>query len=55
MFYQIVTVNGGTGDWNKLIDMFEADNDSEANFHAEKHFPDLEWYVLNEDGENINS
>jgi len=52
--YQIVTMNEGTGGWNPPNEIFNAGNDSEANAYAEEHHPDLEWYILNEDGENIN-
>jgi len=58
--YQIVTMNGGTGDSNPPVETFEATNDKDANAYAEKHYPDIdtnplrEWYILNESGENIN-
>ena len=52
--YQIVTMNEGTGDWNPPIETFLADNDSDANAYAEAHYQALEWYILNESGENIN-
>ena len=52
--YQIVTMDGGTGDWNAPIETFQAANDSDANAYAEAHYPDLEWYILNGSGENIN-
>ena len=52
--YQIVTMNGGTGDWNPPVETFEAANDAEANTHAEEHHPELEWYILDIDGANIN-
>ena len=52
--YQIVTMNEGTGDWNAPIETFQADNDSDANAYAEAHYQALEWYILNESGENIN-
>ena len=52
--YQIVTMNGGTGDWNPPVETFEAANDAEANTHAEEHYPELEWYILDIDGANIN-
>jgi hypothetical protein len=53
--YQIVTMNEGTGDWNTPIETFLADNDSDANAYAEAHYQAVEWYILNESGENINS
>ena len=52
--YQIVTMNGGTGDWNPPVETFEAADDAEANTHAEEHYPELEWYILDIDGANIN-
>ena len=52
--YQIVTMNGGTGDWNPPVESFDAANDKDDNAYAEEHYPELEWYILNESGENIN-
>ena len=52
--YQIVAMDGGTGDWNAPIETFQAANDSDANAYAEAHYQALEWYILNESGENIN-
>jgi hypothetical protein len=52
--YQIVTMNEGTGDWNLPVETFAAADDAEANAYAESHYPALEWYILNESGENIN-
>jgi len=42
-----------SGEWD-IIEEFEADDDSAANAYAEDHYPDDEWYVLDERGRNIN-
>jgi len=36
------------------VETFWADSDDEANAYAEAHYPELEWYILNGSGENIN-
>ena len=41
------------GDWD-IIEQFEAQDDQEANAYAEEHHSDLDWYILNNDGQNIN-
>lgn len=51
--YDLVTMVESTGDWN-YIAHFEAIDDDAANKWAEKHYPKLEWYVLDDKGENIN-
>jgi hypothetical protein len=52
--YTIVTMHGGTGDWSPPVETFAAADDAKANAYAEAHYPALEWYILNESGENIN-
>jgi len=60
--YQLVTMNGETGDWEPPFDTVYADSDEKANAYAEEHYPDTdstdwllrEWYILDEDGDNIN-
>ena len=37
-----------------IVEIFEAKNDAAANRYAEKNYPDTEWYVLSENGQNIN-
>lgn len=36
------------------VEEFYADSDEAANTYAGAHYPDLEWYVLDGDGDNIN-
>ena len=47
--YQIVTRN------REPLETFKAGSDKAANTYAEEQYPDLEWYVLNEAGYNINA
>ena len=47
--YQIVTRN------REPLEPFKAGSDKAANTYAEEQYPDLEWYVLNEAGYNINA
>jgi len=50
------------GDWEPPFDTVYADSDEKANAYAEEHYPDTdstdwllrEWYILDEDGDNIN-
>jgi len=41
------------GHW-EVLERFLASGDIEASNYAEANYPDLEWYVLNARGENIN-
>ena len=53
-FYTITTVNDGTGEYNwPPLSTFYGTAD-EANAYAEEYFSEHEWYVLDEDGDNIN-
>ena len=52
--YHIVLMDGSTGDWDSTGITFEAGSDAEANAYAEEHHSDLDWYILNNDGANIN-
>jgi hypothetical protein len=38
----------------EIIDRFTAMSNDEANDYAAKHHPNVEWYVLNCTGKNIN-
>jgi hypothetical protein len=52
--YRIVIRDGDYSDgWHEL-DAIRAADDAAANEYAEKHFAVEEWYVLDEDGNNIN-
>lgn len=37
-----------------IVETFSAQNDAEANRYAENEYPGQEWYVLRDNGENIN-
>ena len=50
--YQIAEVLN-TGDWG-IIEEFTANDDEAANSYADEHYSDIEWYVLNQDQNNIN-
>jgi len=50
--YQIAEVLN-TGDWG-IIEEFTALDDEAANSYADEHYSDIEWYVLNQDQNNIN-
>jgi len=51
--YKIAEVCGDTGGWDVVAE-FEARNDEAANEYAEENYGDLDWYVLDENGININ-
>ena len=38
-----------------ITDHFTAADDNAANRWAEQNYNDAEWYVLDEDGDNINA
>ena len=42
-----------TGDWG-IIEEFEAKDNEAANAYAEQHHSDIEWYVLDQNHDNIN-
>ena len=42
-----------TGDWD-IIEEFEAKDNEAANAYAEEHYPAIEWYVLDQNHDNIN-
>jgi hypothetical protein len=42
-----------TGDWG-IIEAFAAEDDNAANAYAEENYGDIEWYVLDQDQDNIN-
>jgi len=50
--YRIAFVreNGG---WD-VVETFHASDDDAANAHAEEHYGEQEWYVLDHTGKNIN-
>ena len=50
--YQIAVMNGSDGSWD-TIETFEATDDDAATAHAEQHHGDIEWYILDSDGDNI--
>ena len=41
------------GSWD-VIDTFEAASDAAANAYAEEHHADVDWYVIDAEGRNIN-
>ena len=43
-----------TGDWG-IVEEFQAHDDTSANTYADEHYSHIEWYVLDQDHENINS
>ena len=43
-----------TGDWD-IAEEFEAANDEAANIYAAANHGNIEWYVLDQDQENINN
>ena len=51
--YRIALVNND-GSWD-VIDTFEAADDAAANAYAEEHHADVEWYVIDAEGRNINA
>ena len=42
-----------TRDWD-IIEEFEAQDNEAANAYAEEHHSDIEWYVLDQNHDNIN-
>lgn len=56
MKYKIARTIDGVGFKNdfEVLAEFTARNNDAANRYAEENFPDLDWYILNVDGENIN-
>lgn len=50
--YQIA-VTKADGNWD-VVERFDAANDSAANAYAEVNHSDIDWYVLDEKGVNIN-
>ncbi len=38
-----------------VVEQFDSHDDAAANEYAEQHYADREWYVLDADGNNINS
>lgn len=48
-----VAVADINGDW-EILEEFEAFDDDEANAYAEQHHAGVEWYVLDDGGDNIN-
>ena len=43
----------GTGDWG-ILEEFQAQDDTAANAYADDHYSQIEWYVLDQDQDNIN-
>jgi len=41
------------GSWD-VIEAFEVADDAAANAYAEEHHADVEWYVIDAEGRNIN-
>lgn len=50
--YRIAFVKAD-GSWD-ILETFRAESDASANDYAEQHYADLEWYVLDAAGRNIN-
>ena len=51
--YRIALVKND-GSWD-VIATFAAVNDAAANAYAEEHHADVEWYVIDAEGKNINA
>jgi len=51
--YKIALMLEGTGDF-EILEHFDAPDDDAANDYATDRFPNVEWYVLDSDGNNIN-
>jgi hypothetical protein len=53
--YKLVHYEGYNADIISVIEEFETIDDDAANKYAEENYPnDSEWYILDENGENIN-
>jgi hypothetical protein len=50
--YRVAFVTA-SGAWD-VVETFTAANDDQANAHAERHYPDAEWFLLNDAGRNVN-
>ena len=52
--YSVALVNDSDGSFD-IIERFTASDDATANAYAEQHYPEDEWFVLDEQGRNINA
>lgn len=48
-----IAFQAADGDWD-YAETFHADNDAAANEYAQRNYAGQEWYVVDEDGDNIN-
>ena len=55
--YKLARTIEGVGFKNdfEILDVFQARNDEAANRYAEKNFTDVDWYVLDNNDDNINA
>jgi hypothetical protein len=53
--YRIVVPEGEYTEGYAILETIRAANDDAANDYAEQHHADADWYVLDADGNNINS
>lgn len=52
--YYVAVFDGWNQDRIHILDEFTARDDEEANAYAEVNYPDVDWYVLDENKDNIN-
>ena len=50
--YRVAYVKA-TGEWD-VVETFAAVDNADANAYAEQHYADHEWYVLDDQGLNVN-
>jgi len=53
MNYSLAFEGPGNQTWD-IVENFTAANNAAANDWAEENYPESDWYVLDENGENIN-
>jgi len=51
--YAVAFVVEATGAF-EVVERFEAADDDAANQYAERHYPERPWYVLDDQGRNVN-
>ena len=52
--YEIGVYEGFNKDEWHVLDAIRVAGDAAANAHAEQHYPEHEWFVLDANGDNIN-
>jgi len=53
MNYSLAFEGPGNQTWD-IVENFTAANNAAANDWAEENYPESDWYILDENGENIN-